>query len=417
MPYQAKLQSPFTFGAQGLRSAAAGNTIFARSKFTLNKAWFDGNPTFTFWLDGSNADTSDRHVYLYDATNSARVADLTVPAGAAAHTLISAVATITAAGDVEYTVEVEATTSDDQVSIVMWSLTVEQDLTATKTAVSIPLVFGAYNIYSRTDVASDYVASGTGTTYIQDAAVLADFGAFTKSAAAWDTVKASTGCMLDVVLAAYSGKNAYAALYQMSGSPAAVSGAEVTTNSTSPTHVTATFDWASMVDGQRFELQAKSNDAARMGYVLRASLVIFLSDLHKGEARFLVAKTRSGTSASSNYARVAYDPTKFSNPVCRFEITGSVSTGTATTSVYQTTDPTGVSGTEITSSPVTVNSATKLPYSSGTITPSSTYLYGHVDATAGGGGGTLAVAGGFLVVAWTGASSLPPSRRMMMKFG
>jgi hypothetical protein len=383
----------------GCASAAAGEIIFVRTYTQLNAADFD-QATFYFEVVAFDNNASiDYDVTLRDTTNSTDKATCSIVHGGFVKRIRSTSFT-PAAGEVVYAIKLPATGADNDLRVYEASIVVVQGSTATKTVISIPFCSAQYNSTSLLVTSGESgMRGGLSTSYTQE--TTGRCSTFLKTAANWPTTGIS--CAIDAVVANTSTSyDADVGLYDIDAA-AVVSGAEVSyTAGGGLTHQYTTFAWANMTDGHKFEVMAKSDNAASRGVACRFVLRIILTNLEKGEVYLRVGGYYTGTAALDVVQqRKLYTAANYTNPTCYFEATGSSGSGSGTVELYQDNDYTGT-GSQVTLAQLTFSSATKARARTSAIAPTTAYdQYLHVAANAN----TTTVVHGFLVVAFAGTAT------------
>lgn len=408
MSYTANLVSPFEMVGVPLLASDSAAIVFLRTYTQLDAADFDGSPSFYFEVVAKNANTSTNYdVTLRDVTNAADKASLPVTkntGGNIARYRSSAFSP--AAGANVYAVSLPQTASTSQLYVYSARLIVVQS-GATKTVVDFPLARKGEADASTGNTNAVCIDRTSGTTYGQP--TTARFARFLKTAANWATV---SGCALDAVVASNSAAaTGYVGLCDVDNGNALVTGAQISSAGTSVAHAYQTFSWADMTDGHQFEAFVKSDNASYYGYISRASLRIFLSDLQKGELFDAVGMYWSGTAATAQYGcRHLMELGSISGAHAYYENTGACSDNASAVKLSEVNADSGTSGiADITGAAINWNSATKARQRTAEITPTDGYrVVTRPIATTG----TQTFAGGFVVVTFAGtapASSVPIS--------
>lgn len=393
MTYAAALETCRELIDYGVASLAASTVNLASTQRQVDAADYDGNPLFYFEVVATNAHAdTDYDVTLYDVTNATARVTVTVPHGSANARLRSA-AFSPASGAVVYSVLVPQTAANNNVLVFSGRIVIVQDSTATKTVISYP--WGGPLVSSTSSAATswDY---GFGLAYAQTSAV--SHSRWLKTASAWATV---SGCALDVVISVDAATGSYA-IVDVDDSNTEVTGAVVTTTSTSAIHKYATFDWSALTDGHQFEVMGKSSGAGNYCKVYGAELLIKLSSLQAGEVYRRIGITRVGTygHVQQDFSRQKYTAALFTSPTVYFEATGFCADNGNRTLAYQVNSDTSISGgAAVTGAAINWNSDTRARQRTSAITPTTNYnLYGDTAASTA----SQSVTGMLLVIAFAG---------------
>jgi uncharacterized delta-60 repeat protein len=326
-----------------------------RSALKLDEADYDGvTENYYFEIVAKNTDTEDRSVYLKDVTHGQTKVTISIPADTADPTRFRT-AFLPVAGDNEYRIALDGTTSDDQLKTFAARIIVVQ-ANAKKTRIQIPLLnHGHSGVSNLTDAGTDNTSS---TSYTQSTADR--FSIWKKNLSVWGDIAAGSPWTLEAVLRSTNASGTASVSLFNKTDNAKVAATELTTSSTTP--VLTSVDFAGTVtdfgepdgsghDGDEFEVRHKTSSGSYTSSLIRAALYVQLTDLNKGEVYWRFSRK---VSASSNYThgyqRVLLTTDNYSKPAVYHEATGRV-TGSnwAWTNLFNAgTSDDGIAGSRVT---------------------------------------------------------------------
>lgn len=341
--------------AIGLNSDDAAAVLWPHSYNFLDSDSYDG-ATYYFEIVAYNSHASIAYdVILYDVTNSANKATISVPANSDYTRLRSSSWSPASADTITYGVLVPRTAIDANVRVYASRIIVVQS-NATKTRIQIPMF--SYQI--RFQATSSNAESTTSATYTQptprlyayynkDTTTMADI-------ASWD--------LEGIIGSVGSGRTGYVALFDVTDNDQ-VTGAIISISGATNTLVTANFanDAVNFDEGHDFELRLKTDSVPGTAYLQRACLYCNITNLSKAEVYKRVAHSIVATKTGQNYVwcRHLYDASNYSTPVVYFESTAICADNANTASLRDhLTNDVGSDGSDVANSPLNFNSATKI---------------------------------------------------------
>lgn len=378
------------------QSSGTGITTKDETRIPIDTANYDGSVTYVWSIVATNADTSDRTIYLVDASGATIISQL-VPLSTSTATRYSN--TFTPNSNDDYRIKFDATTSTQQLRC--HSTIYITQVGATKTRLQIPLVASANGLGSGTSV--DLRASAT---YGQASPIVYSYWPRTDSA--WATV-AATGYQFEAVMhTGSSGDTAYASLFNVTdGTQVTASELTHTGNTTKTLKTSSGFaaNATNFADAKNYEVRIKNSNGATNTGLHRACLYITLNPITKGESYYRVGNSASRTSAQkTGDERQQIVTNSFSNPICYHESTLYMSAaGTADDRVFDAgTSDTATTGSNVGNSTLTAGGSKAVQRSGAiTLTSGNRYIY-NITRTSG----TIDVSDQCVVVAFTGSSAV-----------
>jgi len=274
----------FDMANYGCGSVATGALTFSRTSTLIKHGNFGASEQgWYFEVVAKNADSVDRVVSLWDATNSAVMATVTIPAGARSARVRSNAFTPNG-GDVVYQLRNPQTTSENQV--ITWaSRLIWRAKGVTKCDVPLGMI-GAYAWpysaqYRGDDSTGSAVAFSTTSQTYDTASVVRRTGPRLRKS----HYRTPKSCRLDVVMCTTAGGTAKARLYDQDAAAQVGSLELSTTNDAAPYAVASgALDWADIPSDHHISVQLKNDTAGKTTYYFKGQLTVHLAPVQEADA-------------------------------------------------------------------------------------------------------------------------------------
>lgn len=346
------LEVPIEMVPFGLWSLSASTTTFLRTKTSLDTSYYNGTLSYFWEIVVTNTNVSTAYsAELLDAASNV-ITSISVPASTTS-TRIRQAFTPTAGAEV-YHIKLPQTASNFNLQILSARMIVKQ-VGAGKTRLNIPLI-------SKNEGSGVQTDSGSGgvTELIATATYNFGFGMtlITPTFADWATISSGTPWTFESVHSTNdAAETATVGLYNETAG-AIVTGSEIAVTGDTNVHWNqASFasNATNWTDGHTYRARGKISNTSFRCVMNKASLWVNLNSLTKAKIfhmvhKMLLAVTPVGTN------KILYTAGNYSNPVVKFEGTGSVTASTLSVDLTDIgTSDSATTGSNVASSTLTFN--------------------------------------------------------------
>lgn len=298
-------------------------TIFNRTRTSLDTSYYDGDVTYSFEIVAVNTDTVNKIVTLIDSFGTTR-ASINIPPSTSVFTYLSVLFTPNSGSD-NYRVVLPATSFVDKVKVLTARIVVRQ-IGATKTRVYVPMYAfdpdSAFRLDGTANITADTIYNGASPPPLRT------FPLWQYKASNLSNLAAGTPYTVEAIMSNTTGTGtAYLALFKNAATIIPTSEVSTPSFATEPTLITRQFSASEIADTDIIEASIKSS-ASNSARIHKAGLWIALENISKVEVYYRIG--RSSNSNTTGYwpeYRVRPDVSGLSNPSGFFEICGHMGTG------------------------------------------------------------------------------------------